>query len=185
MKQKKTVNKMSLIEKYPMLRNPALWIVTAGALVVSLGWVIAAEPLESYVDAFPFNRNWSQYGSGTVTKCEGPFKFRNVPTYYIVHFTWSSYYRPHDEYMSKCVFFEPFFYPREHVSILAYKNNPSIAKIHGSYVTIVSPDQFFVAFASLVAVPIGFTVFVRSFPPPRKKKKRSLRGGSRSRCTCP
>jgi len=51
-----------------MLGKPALWIVAAGALTVAIGWVIATDPLVSYVDQFPFNRNWLQCGNGSVVK---------------------------------------------------------------------------------------------------------------------
>lgn len=63
-----SANKGSLIARYPMLGKPALWIVAAGALTVAIGWVIATDPLVSYVDQFPFNRNWLQCGNGSVVK---------------------------------------------------------------------------------------------------------------------
>jgi len=164
-------NKESLIKRYPMLGNPGLWVVTASAIFVAIGWIIANKPWISYVDTFPFNRNWVQNGSGVVVKQEGPFRYRDIPIHYVVHFTYSY---SDEKYTSQCIFYAPLseaYKAGDSVPLLIYKNNPCIVKINGSDVVLMRAP-FLGAFVLLIATPIVFIVFVRSFPAPRKKGKR-------------
>lgn len=178
MQQVMTVKKESLFAKYPIFENPGFWVVSIGGFLIFSGLVWCAKPLETYRDAYPFNRNWSLSGSGIVTKCEGPFRSRKRGKLrYRIHFTWQVNDQPEKEYAS--IYYVPEFpcNPGDDVSILIYNNNPNISKIEGSYTTTqVFPDSVYFVFAVFIAYPIGWLWFIRLFPPPRKKKKRSQRG---------
>jgi hypothetical protein len=172
-KQECGVNKWTLIERYPMFGDPAFWIFTAGGLIVAIGFIIIVEPWVSYVDHFPFNRNWSTFGHGIVTKYQGPC-YSRLSVYYVAHFT---YIHSGEEYTSQCFFGDcaVAYTAGDCVPLLSYKGNPHVVKIKGSL--RIRVGYFYLGCSVPIVILITLIGIVRSFPGKKRKKKRRRRRG--------
>lgn len=163
-----------------LLRLPIFWISGLMVMVVASGFIISVNPFVSYVDIFPFNRNYKQAGSGKVFKCEGPISSARHDSYYIISFIWLHNDCHNKTHVSQCIFFTSSksitskFMLENKVSVLAYKNNPYISKLNGCCVSTIHPTHFYFSFAVSFVVCVVYFTFIRVlviYSRPQKRKK--------------
>ncbi|MDR2168842.1 MAG: hypothetical protein LBP59_01715 [Planctomycetaceae bacterium] len=158
-KSKKNKKQDERIER--IAKHFIICIFATGCAIIILGMNVRVNIQDTYVDVFPFNKNWKAVGDGYIIKREVNMLKgrRSHEIVYIAYtFIWS-FNNSEKKYEGRCISFDSNFKDGDKVTIVAYKGKPYKTKIIGTYSTPIRPESVYIfLFLSICIIAFFFTL---------------------------